>query len=154
MARKLSVSEGWYLFAEVCSQNLLFGIRCKYQSRLFGCGNHAFFTVDRWNDKAANHTRIAKRNATKKKNLFPNILRSTQCYSLKFSVFPQINHNFGLSSWNCKNRVWEIYPNFFLFLSCFFGVGWGWGGAGGNYVHLEHSFERIKGGSTLNGLLL
>ena len=26
LARKLSVSEGWYIFAEVCSQNLQFGI--------------------------------------------------------------------------------------------------------------------------------
>ena len=32
LARKLSVPESWYLFTEVFSQNLEFGIRWKYQS--------------------------------------------------------------------------------------------------------------------------
>ena len=44
LARKLSVSEGWYLFAEVFSRNLQFGFRWKYQSRLFGYRKHVVYT--------------------------------------------------------------------------------------------------------------
>ena len=90
------VTYSFYLFAEVCSKNLQFGTRWKYQSWLFGHGNHVVYTFGRWNDKAANHARIAKRNATcevkkntvKKINPFPNILRSTQTNPLKVSGFP------------------------------------------------------------------
>ena len=50
LARKLSISEGWYLFAEVFSRNLQFGITWKYESRLFGCRKRCLHIV-RWNYK-------------------------------------------------------------------------------------------------------
>ena len=63
LAHKLSVSEGWYLFAEVCSRNYQFGTRWKWQSRLFGCRKHVVYTlvVEMTN---SNPHRIANVNVT------------------------------------------------------------------------------------------
>ena len=60
---KLYISEGWYLFAEVCSWNLQFGTRWKYQSQLFGCGKQVVYIlfVEMTN---SNPHRMAKGNAT------------------------------------------------------------------------------------------
>ena len=60
---KLSVSEGWYLFTEVCSRNLQFGTTWKYQSRLFGCRKHVVYTAFVEMTNSIPH-RIAKGNAT------------------------------------------------------------------------------------------
>ena len=44
LGHKLSISEEWYLFAEVGFRNLQFGTIWKYQPRLFRCRKHFVYT--------------------------------------------------------------------------------------------------------------
>ena len=82
LARKLSTSEGWNLFAEVFSRNLQFGITWKYESRLFGCRNMlSTHRLLKW--QTSTHTESQREmrlvkwdNTAKRENLFPTILRN------------------------------------------------------------------------------
>ena len=93
MARKLSLSEGWYLFAEVCSRNLALG----------GNTNPGYLDVEKmlstWSVVEMTRSKPQKNrgekcewlsdaNAAKRETFFPNIFRSTKCNSLNVSGLP------------------------------------------------------------------